>query len=341
MIALTTHKWPVASVPFEAASLLGTKIREEDRKRLALLHNFTTGNCSTYILAWRDLPNVVPMAAFDAKLHEKVYDLEMITPSSIQKAACKLRGLGFAGPQAKMEEFSRRKNERRRIVRISAELVRRLFVSICPQFDASSQQMTRSSLQNACREKGLQPQRVTDQLNELAHLVHPIGLGSKLIDGTAGPLRIRTDQIGHFAKHCIFRISVAGTSEADQACYRAAADAAIGAQGVASRVLHLADESLNDLPRTLADWESQRQIIAGMLRHLEDVLDGWEYVLGLHAGTSDFPQITTTKATSLWALVQDLPGKRYWLRPTLRNDAAGVPRRSFLWSGQQSLCQIH
>src|SRR5579875_3867156 len=136
MIATQTRRWPVASVPFEAAGLLGTKIREEDRERLALLHNFATGNGSTYILAWRDLPKVVPMAPFDAKLHEKVYGLEVITPASIQKAACKLRGLGFGGPQAKIEEISRRKNERRRIVKISAELVRRLILSIHPQFAA-------------------------------------------------------------------------------------------------------------------------------------------------------------------------------------------------------------
>lgn len=307
----------VAAVPFEAPALLGTRVREENSDRVAMLHDFARGTSATYVLPWKDLPKLTPLLGFDGDLHQRVRELEKISPRSIQKAAQKLRVLGAAGPEAQTEELQRRQAERRRYARVSATLARSLILTLYPDQGTTTVTKTpRLSLQRACELCGLRPGSVGDDLGKLAEIIGPAGLGDQMQKMTAGPLRQITGQIGEFARHCRFRSDRLTSDQDERKYYQLAEEAASAAQLAATRSLSLIDNHLRDLKATLVHWETRRPSLEAAVTHLEDVLDGWESVLGLHAGLWEAPSPRSmTRAASIWTLLQDLPGRSYWSQP--------------------------
>ena len=169
---------------------------------------------------------------------------------------------------------------------------------------------------------------VIDDLEELAGIIGPAGLEDRMNRNTAGPLRQIMSQIGELSRHCYFRSDRSTSSPEDQKCYRLAAEAASAALLTAARSLNLVDKQLRDLPTTLAQWETRRRLLKAAIMYLEDVLDGWDTVLGLHAGLWDLPtSASITRAASLWALIRDLPGRRHWSQPKTPVVQSRTPRK--------------
>ena len=309
MEAPLPERIPAAVVPFEAPVLLGTRVQQEDRERVALLCNFVPGTNSTYAISWADLPNVTPLAGFDAALHQGIGELENVTPKSVQKAARTLRASGAAGPAAQAEEAQLSQTERRRRSRISAALAQSLLRAIYPGSEALMKtRIPSTSLRRACQLNGLSSDTVIDDLEELAEILLQVGLYEQTYRDTVGPLRLTTDQLGELALHCRHR-SEHSTHTGDQHCYKLSADTAVAAQQAARGLLTLIDKHVHNVATTLARWKSLKGPVKAAVSGLENVLDGWDTVLGFHGGIWELPGASlTSRAASLWALIGGISG---------------------------------
>lgn len=115
-----------ASVPFEAESLLGARVRaDQSHGLLMVLRNFSNLD-STYILPWRDAPLSFAMNRFDQSLHSVVEEIAATTPYAVSRAVRRVKLSGVAGlPMAKLEQ-EKMETERLREACISSALVARL-----------------------------------------------------------------------------------------------------------------------------------------------------------------------------------------------------------------------
>ncbi len=317
MVRFAPHARPAVIVPFETPDLLGTRVRDDhNNQRLALLLDFA-GNGSTFVLPWRELPRSFTLRPFDAALHALVNALPLISPAKLQSAVSDVRASGAAGQAARAAELERRARDAARAERVGLVLTQYLLhrLGLRPK-SLSAGMLHRPELERACLANGLAADQVTDDLHRFCELIVPLGLPDSFMEGTAGPLRTLAGQMIAFVTHCRFRAGRVGTAAEAANAYHFAATIGEAAQTTADRIVGAIDADLANLPATLAAWDRRGRLLATAMRQLHWVLDGWDSVIGLHAGVWDLPATASlSKPAAIKMLIEELPGRRLWRPP--------------------------
>lgn len=324
MARIAQHRRPAVIVPFEAPDLLGTRVRDdENNQRLALLFDFA-GNGSTFVLPWRELPRSFALRPLDGALHTLVNALPFITPARLAAGISDVRVSGAAGQAARAAELERRAREEARAERMGLVLTRNVVERMGLRAEALSMgALHRPELERACLAHGMTPQRMGDDLHRLCTLIAPLGLPESLMEDAAGPLRILAGQMIAFISHCRYRAGRIGTPADDAFAYGFAAGIAEAAQTAADRIVGIVDADLANLPATLAAWNRRERVLAAAMRQLHAILDGWDAVVALHAGVWDLPPAATvSKPAALRMLIEELPGRRFWVPRPVPSRAA-------------------
>jgi hypothetical protein len=266
------------AVPFDAAPLLGARVRPDpDCGKAALVHDFG-GSGATYVIPWADLPACVRLAPFDAALHSEVAALQACTPAAIRGALAVVSRPELATPERFAAMRRRLGIEEDARVELALTVLGRLLRPLPARLEdldalvyGAARERGVAALRQACARHGISADRFADVHGELVSELILVGL-----PGRAGWLRLVHQELSQLHRTLQRRLH----AEADAADpLRRIMGAASGTIAGAAQPLASLDAQTRDLWRVFAHWEEVRPLLRGMVTDLDWRLDGWPKIL--------------------------------------------------------------
>lgn len=272
------------AVPFTTPQLAAARARPAARRQLELLVPNPSGGQGMYVLAWEDVGALCRPTVFDTRLIATVAARQGVTPAGIRAAATDIAAEGLAGRAARAAAMAAREATRRGGMVTNFDLLLELVRQVEPpgQSGVAPEQESPVALERRARAAvariapglGHTAQAVASQLEQLATLFHPLGVGRHATTARAPQLILRLVRLREEA------LAWAGGHPDESA--REAALLALVAEltiGCARTTLAEAQRLTGDMRELLRRWNQEPEALAALLARPEWLLDGWERVL--------------------------------------------------------------
>jgi hypothetical protein len=265
-----------AVVPFTTPQLTGGRVRPADRGDLELIVGNPAGGRGVYIVPFQAVYALCSPTVHDRLLIKGVQELPSITPPAIRQVALDIAERGLAGRTAAAAAEVTRAAEGALRTATNFELLLMLMRQVLPdggEADGDFQAKAKRAIEAVAPRLQLTADDVATQLEELAALFSPLGVGSGTIQariprGLATVARLRSEFSARLRGPPVIRSPdaelVLASAELTIACARATAEAATA--------------MLSDLPALLRRLTTERASIAAKVARSDWVLDGWDRI---------------------------------------------------------------
>lgn len=275
-----------AAVPFTTPQLAAARARPAARRQLELLVPNPSGGQGMYVLAWEDVGALCRPTVFDTRLVRAVAAQQGVTPARIREAATEIAAEGLAGRAARAAAMEAREAGRRGSLVANFDLLMELVRQVEPpgsnpvapehEEPLALERRARAAVARIAPGLGQSAQAVANQLEQLAGLYSPLGVGPHATTARAPTLirrlmRLREEALAWSQAH-------PEESGGEALLLATVAELTIGCARV---TLGAARKLTADMRGLLVRWGREPDVVAELLARPEWLLDGWERVLTL------------------------------------------------------------
>ena len=287
-------------VPFTTPDLTRARMRRDDNGRREFILPNLSGGKGCYVMAWNTIRTMIPVSMHDRLLYDLIENHEVDNPLSLHKVLLQVASSGLAGPDATRRAMEEIEGEQQYQVLTTFMLVLQIMRArgiASPDYlsegvhSATVQRSVRAALQAVAADLGIPYDEVYGRVEALGALLTPVGLVGAV---DAGRLRLLVSTLGEFrdSVRAWSEQALPEVSELAEFQARAADFVCIAA---AVRLAQI-DQALVDVTEVLTNWETRREAMAGAIRELGWLLDGWGRVLDL---VRTFPATTAEDRATL------------------------------------------
>jgi hypothetical protein len=268
-------------VPFTTPQLAGARVRPAERGGLELICPNPTGARGVYILPLEGISALCTPTMHDRVLSKQLEALRGVTPSAIRGAALETARDGLAGREAAAAAAAARETEAHLVTLVNFELLMRLIRKAERRPGETAEDLERRAKQAVAAlgaEVGRTQEQVAVQLEELARLYAPLGVGA-----AAGQGRVEREM----AAIAALRHGIAAALQEPPVLVSADADIVLASADLtlacARKTVGDALGWLDNMPALLRRWISGPDEVADRLARPDWLLDGWDRICLLWA----------------------------------------------------------
>ena len=262
------------SIPFTTPALAGARGRMAARG-LELIVPHPAGVRGVYIMARSEMGNFCTATLHDLRLAERLDDQPSLSPQAVRAASRDVATQGIAGRAAADAARSAREADHTACLMTNIALLQMLVQQTgggaCGAGELDKR--AKAAILRLAPALGRAPAQVTNDIEALAGLFVPIGLG-------AAAARARCTQLTDAMEHLAQDVRHYQGADLTQASLGAwlIASAAEATVALARQLMDHARARAGDMPALLAAWVNDAAGTAAMLGRAEWLLDGWDQI---------------------------------------------------------------
>ncbi|HEX6957629.1 MAG TPA: hypothetical protein VF194_06540 [Ferrovibrio sp.] len=308
------------AVAFTTPALSQSRVRQDSRDNLELTVSAFSGVKGTYVIRWKDVPDIFSLTMHDRALQETILSGGSCLPPDIRKATLETAKTGLAGPEAQRAAEEALNDDENEIVLTRFFLSKSVIETMSEGqvnlhmsdfTSAAGRERVKDGLAGIAKRFATTPNDLYDRLQSWGLLLAPIGL-----PGMPKPSRLRRLAGGIMS----FADRLSDWAETDKSD---AADLARGIVKVAYFTADFADDLMASVlrpvdyaDRVLSNWDKALLNLHRDLERLWWTVDGWEFIILLWQDAERQDRDTQRAAvTEIYRILPIIPEKEAANRP--------------------------